>query len=83
MQAHEPSIVPSMPISIVFFRGGWGLPVIVSCPKTSEYTKQPRVPLQDLEKEWKLEPEDFEKVKAMIIDHLGGEGTEIRPAYAV
>jgi len=41
------------------------------------------VPLEDLEKEWKLEPEDFEKVKAMIIDHLGGEGTEIRPAYAV
>lgn len=83
MQAHEPSIVPSMPISIVFFGEGWRLPVIVSCPKTSEYMKQPRVPLEDLEKEWKLEPEDFEKVKAMITHHLRGEGNEIRPVYAV
>ena len=56
---------------------------MISCPKNSEYMKQPRVPLEDLEKEWNLEPEDFQKVKALIRDHIERECNAIRPVYAV
>ena len=70
--------MPGLPsINIVFF--SWmGLP-----DKLPQYMKQPRVPLEDLEKEWKLEPEDFQKVKAMIKNHIERKCNAIRPVYAV